>query len=225
MEKPFEDLSGADIRPGRWYNLLNREPEKIIWPAADLGAHSILLHHADGRRHIQVQQTAYAALGLIEQDSFVWRIDFVRPEWTSGSVGLFLGGRPAMGTTLFCQSIEVHRELSKGQWRMVLERNKLAIDKASARLLPGLTRRLCGIPIDEPVARAPVTVEIQVMHGALSGFRWAGNEVTAITDGRAAANEPLNSFQGHFGVLVEGTAADFDNSQIRFPGSIKRGDP
>jgi eukaryotic-like serine/threonine-protein kinase len=218
-DKPFEDLAPAEIRLGQWYNLLNREPKKIIWPDENLGAHSLITHRADSRMaHIQSQHLACLALGRIDHDSFVWRIDIVRPEWTSGAVGLFLGGSEADGgTTISCQTFEVERGMSRGKWHYRLERNQAVIDKPSGQPLTGPSKRLCGGAIEEPAAQAPITVEIAVTRGVLTGFRWDG-KTPDITDVRASATEPPASYKGLFGILIEGTAADFDNSQIRLLG-------
>jgi eukaryotic-like serine/threonine-protein kinase len=226
-EKTFEDLSPAEIRLGQWYNLLNREPEKIIWPPEYLGTHSFVAHRADSRLvHIQSQQLACLTMGRIEHDSFVWRIEIVRPEWTSGTVGLFLGTRQGDGgTTISFQTIEVRQVKSQGKWRFRLERNQLVVDTSSGRPVPGAGTWLCASDIEEPVAQTPITVEIVVTRGVLSGFRWDGKEIPGVTDGRAAATAQPASYKGPFGLLVEGTAIDFDNSQIRFLGSAQEGSP
>jgi hypothetical protein len=210
----YEHLRPEQIELGKWYPLLN-EPTQLIGPPGGPTIRPVLLANPQQRgMHLSTQQGAiFLALGTIYHDGFTWQVDVLRSDWLQGTVGVFLGYQDTDGgAEAHCQTFEVQRQKSQGQWQLVLTRTERAFKKEGDRLVEGTTRAVYS----ERIATAgydPVSLEIHVVKGRVVRVRWAEKELRELKDQSADPARP-GAWRGQFGVFVSGATAYFDNARI-----------
>lgn len=200
-KETFEELAPSELKPGRLYSLLNREPEKLIW---EPHVESHLSFDRELRRvHFGSPGLAIIRLGRVESPSYTLQLDLHQNRWPGG-FGILLGIRSAPEDG----SIEAQG--------IYFQKNRFADNADNALLI--LRSRFKIVSVDKDVHHMMTTddravetstpgglrrlLELEVKNGRLHELRWGGQRIQDLVSTETNNLYSEEDFRGDFGMYV-----------------------
>ncbi|MEX0703478.1 MAG: hypothetical protein WD069_15390, partial [Planctomycetales bacterium] len=212
----FEDLAPHEVERNRWYPLLNREPEELLWPGTDLSSHHV--DPGSRRLNVSTESTALLALGETDSKNYTLQIDIHQNLWRGG-VGVFLGYRKVEGSESprwRFQRIVLGRRAGAGAkqypFQLVRSHETLFIDGAGRIDIASVSTNgeFLG-----PLANTSQQLEVVVRRGRLSRVRWGGRDLPQLLEDQTAQDPEGLDYLGKFGVYHMLSDSTVLNARIR----------
>ncbi|MEX1098649.1 MAG: hypothetical protein WED34_21560, partial [Planctomycetales bacterium] len=214
----FEDLAPNEVERNTWYDLLNREPDELVWPGTALSSHRV--DPGERRLRVSSEDTALLALGTADFDDYTFQVDIHQNLWRGG-VGVFFGYHQAEREGKPCwryQSISLARiagPYSK-QFPFQLTRADTVLWLNDAGRLQSTRTTHCGALI-RPLGFQTQQLEIAVNGGRLARVRWSGQELPELVSTEVNQHFEPNAYRGKFGTYNGLSDSTFMNARIYVP--------
>ena len=197
------------FKAGEWTELLDRPPEKRVWPINDPRSQ---FHYDSDNRQLSLNCIDFGALELGHVGAETFDIDAIifQNGWNSGRVGVYFRGRHThapplpswQGDTLFLRSLDGPVE------RPTVARGELRWDAATKAAM-AVPLDIYGVP--RPMGddfRLSCTVDV----GGIKDVRWASK---LATPPETILPDPTGLIEGGVGVFVHNSHALFRSVRIR----------
>lgn len=210
IRKPFQELAPDQIVRGRWYSLLEVEPQRVLWPE-DGGLSTWQFTPEADQFTGTCLGEGLISLAHAEADDFLFELDIGQANW-NGRIGVVWG-------------LHEFRDDSLTGWesqviRLTQSTTKPTTDNWLMRCTHRFIRRpegdYAGGPIgdggraDIPFPIGPTArVELRIRRGRLEEARWNGAKL----EWRGARREAIVP-DGHIGVYVARTDVVVRNARI-----------
>ncbi len=207
-----------DMLPSRWYALLDRRPQELVWPN---GTQDSSWNIVIDRQELSVASSFAAAFSMFNcpANDFRLEVRIAKTNWL-GNSGLFWGAHEANVAdgkpSLCCQALFLHGFLDKGKLQYRLERDFLEFRLPPGARIAATSRfQYLAVALDAPDS-AEMQLEVTVVGGAVQNVRWNGRTLPALNDGRpqVVIPRPLIS-TGMMGVINDGGSAIFRDARIQ----------
>ncbi|MBI1901727.1 MAG: serine/threonine protein kinase [Planctomycetia bacterium] len=199
--------------PGVKYDLLKREPKKLVWPELA----TAFISHDKERSALAVNapHVALVQLGNCTEESFTLSVKITQDLWT-GNFGVFLGCREIDPISLSPRAEKAWQfvgialrpdlsdgKLSKGTALLYFELGMVELDRSGNY---GLSNRGEAPAVQVQLPKGSTAMlEVAVKHGRLTSVLWGGDEISlanriACEGFRATESKaPSDLYRGGFG--------------------------
>ncbi len=213
-KKTFEDLPDALLEPLVSYPLLNREPQKLIWPDR---SESSTAPFDPSRRQLVVQSSdvAMLSLGQVHRPDYILRIDLHQQRWPGG-VGIFLGyneGQEDGHRVVTFQRMYLKKGGVPERPQYVISRFREKRTFVPGQPVKATNYEFVGAAI-EPPGDNPQSLEVIVRSGRLHRVRFAGAELKDLCTAEANKTLEPKDYVGHFGTYNFYSQSVFQNASI-----------
>ncbi len=209
------DAQSLQPVPGKWFPLLHREPERLLWPA---DARNSECRHDPVSRELWVTCGSRALLKLGDASGdFEIQFDLHQSPWV-GNVGLFLGLHDEMRDGVpvqSYQSIELMCPRDRKGQRAFLNRVQVDRQVTDPKLiLSRKTRAIAEIP---DLGGNDITLRVKVSDGRLSSVRWNGQEIPDLVAGMLDPLFPQSAQHGAFGIALDQSSVMIRHAEFLTP--------
>jgi eukaryotic-like serine/threonine-protein kinase len=226
---PGDDASGNDAKanaiiepvpqPGAWFNLLKREPAKLLWQDYKHN-HKFLFSPDKSELMVYVPNESLLSFAKTDRAGYRVQIGISQVRW-DGGVGLFFGYHPTVFNNRECFKYQL-LEVNRFGGGFVLERSWGTAEPTANPALPNRFM-LASADVGVPTDRVEYVLEIEVRPAAgLADVKWNGLPLPAL-----CAHDRNNKFLpedycGDFGAFNRRSTSVFGNARLMLFERISR---
>ena len=202
----------AELSPGAWHDLIDREPEMLDWTESE--ASSFDIHYDKQRIDISTDATAVVGLGELSSGyGQFFQVDIRQLDWP-GKTGVFFAYRERESDKLRAGGYQIVREaefetieITKSGSRFALQRKHHIADITQDGTFWYKTTGISAQFVDKPLGRQ--SLELEFGPKGLLSVSWGGKKID-----RLAEHE--SDCSGRFGLFTHMTASMYFRPECLF---------